>query len=80
MHGHLNIKYDLLWQDNTKVRSKSACGCYGAGSDVYQALKTVVNVALVAVLKLPGFEPRMWQKRVDGQFHRELTKMTVKCY
>jgi hypothetical protein len=47
---------------------------------VYQALKTVVNVALVTILKLPGFEPRIWQKRVDGPFHKELTRMIVNCY
>ena len=65
------FEHDLLWQDNTKVKCKSALGSYrAASSDVYQALKTVVNLALVAILKLPGFEPRMWQKRVDGPLRR----------
>jgi len=53
--------------------------CSRLCSDVYHALKTVVNVSLVVQLKLPGFEPRMWQKRVDGPFHRELTRMIVNC-
>jgi hypothetical protein len=63
------------------VKCISALGSYhAAGSDVYQALIKVVNVALVAILKLPGFEPRMWQRRFEGPLHRELTRMVVNCY